>query len=345
MEKLTNVGSALGKDIINLEDGAFVGTIQGVFIDAESRKVTGFVIKNKGLLGGKNTIAFENIRAIGEHMVTVTSLEGSAEGKEIRNMSVITADGTYMGKIIDFAFEPNGTITELILKDGIMKGLPKDRGAVACDDILTFGKDMVIAKEGLANNEFTISDEEVYGDWEEVDEILEDIEDDSADEDEAKEEKSYEEHFDEITDKISQKFSSVGNKIKEIDTDEVTDKIKVQSNKLTTEAKGLWGSLKGKLKSQKEEEKPINVAVVLESLKDYDLEKPLLNDDGSVLIWPEQEIDLPLLEKVIALGKLEALQSILVKKTISTNKEDASSEEIVAEEAITKNEISQEENQ
>ena len=39
-------------------------------------------------------------------------------------------------------------------------------------DIVTIGKDAVIAKEGLTQGEFAITDEDIYGDWQKVDEIL-----------------------------------------------------------------------------------------------------------------------------------------------------------------------------
>jgi len=341
MEKLTNVGSALGKDIINLEDGAIVGSIQGALIDMDTRKVVGFKMKQKGILGSKNILCFSNVRSIGEHMVTVSSLEGTASGKDIRNMGVITADGTFLGKVVDFAFDKDGLIYEFILKDGIMKGLPKDRGAVLSSDIITIGKDMIIAKEGMANNEFVISDEEIYGDWEEIDEILEDIDDDDDtdidSDDEVKENgKTYEEQFDEVTDKIGKTINEVGAKLKEIDTEELSGKIKTQSKRIGNEAKEFWGSFKDRFNKTnvKEDLSAIDLDELYQSLKGATVEKPLLDDEGNVILWPAQEVDKAIIEQVIKAGKLAELKDLLVTKADNVAEAVVTEVADIAEEAI-----------
>ena len=179
-QQMINFGSILGKDILNIGDGSFVGTVQGMLIDEKERKVICIILKNKSRLSNKakSVIAFGQIKSLTGDLVTVTdSGEVALEGKNIIGLSVITADGVFLGKTVDFTFAKDGRICEYILKDGVMKGLPNDRGALNDDDILTIGKEAIIAREGLTQGEFAITDEDIYGDWEKVDEILADISD------------------------------------------------------------------------------------------------------------------------------------------------------------------------
>ena len=232
-QQITNLGSILGKDILNIMDGAFVGTVQGAVVEPKERKVTGLVLKQKNLLNNKakSAIPFAHVKSLSGDLVTVKDAKEIAlDGRNIIGLSIITADGVFLGKIADFAFDKDGIVKEYILKDGVMKGLPNDRGAISNLDIVTIGKDAVIAKEGLTQGEFAITDEDIYGDWQKVDEIL----DSMNEEDEAQKktnDEAYEEHFDEVTGKIGKAFSSAGEKIKEIDTEKVCSKIKAQAGK------------------------------------------------------------------------------------------------------------------
>ena len=72
MSKWVNVGSLAGKDILNLENGTFVGKAQNVLVDPANQHVAGVLLRQKGLLGSKNVLALENIKAFGSHTITLT---------------------------------------------------------------------------------------------------------------------------------------------------------------------------------------------------------------------------------------------------------------------------------
>lgn len=123
---------------------------------------------SKGLLGSKNVLALENIKAFGSHTITLTNLSGvqAAEGVNILNMPVVTIDGTVLGKIIDFAFDPaNGQIEEYVLSGGLLKNQPVDKGVLRGEQISAIGRDVVIAKENIALDDLYPPEEDTYQSW------------------------------------------------------------------------------------------------------------------------------------------------------------------------------------
>ena len=165
MSKWVNVGSIAGKDILNLENGTFVGKAQNILVNPADQHVAGVLLRQKGLLGSKNVLALENIKAFGSHTITLTNLSGvqAAEGVNILNMPVVTIDGTVLGKIIDFAFDPaNGQIEEYVLSGGLLKNQPVDKGVLRGEQISAIGRDVVIAKENIALDDLYPPEEDTY---------------------------------------------------------------------------------------------------------------------------------------------------------------------------------------
>ncbi len=336
-QQLTNFGSILGKDMLNINDGSFAGTVQGALIDMNERKVLGFALKQKNLLTNKakSVIPYEQVKSLNGDLVTVTDAnEAALDGKNIIGLSVITADGVFLGKVVDFAFDKEGLIAEYILKDGVMKGLPNDRGAISNLDVYTIGKDAIIAKEGLTQGEFAITDEDIYGDWQKVDEILDSMadEEEEAPKKEFEYSEAYEEHFDEVTGKIGKAFSDAGQKIKDIDTEKVRSNIKTQANKLGDGFLGICANFKDRAKSRKyakeaakaeaasaqKANEPANTEIDFDDLaKQFSgrsVQRPLLDDDGNVLVWSGQEITADILRDSEKAGKLDALLDAIKHK-------------------------------
>ncbi len=146
-----------GFPVINLHDGSMEGRVQDIVIDPEKKTVEGFVIGEKGFLRGKHRfIPFESIHSIGSDAVTLK--ESDLESPEMApNMellsdysiigkSLISNEGNYIAKVMDFVFSPQtGKIESLLLQD------IKDREPInmdvylTIDGILNLGKDYVIA--------------------------------------------------------------------------------------------------------------------------------------------------------------------------------------------------------
>ncbi len=146
-----------GFPVINLEDGSMEGRIQDLMINPEEKKVEGFLLGEKGFLKGRQRfIGFQAVHSVGSDAVTIR--EGEQEEQEIpENLelfkdygiigkNIISNEGNYIAKILDFTFCTNtGKINSLLLHE-IRGREPIDMDVyLTIDGVLNLGKDYVIA--------------------------------------------------------------------------------------------------------------------------------------------------------------------------------------------------------
>lgn len=348
-ETIINAGSIIGKDILNLENGTFAGKVQNLTVDASGKCIVGILVKGKGFLSGKNMIPFSAVKAFGAHAVTVTSLESqmAATGRDIVAMPVVTIDGTILGKVFDYAFaKEDGQIVEYVLANSLLKGAFANKGSLKGEAVKSIGKDVVIAKEGITENDLTQPEDDIYSTWQEIDDILADLDEENSqfDEDKTKQDKEsqYEEQFDDITNRINKTIEEVADHIREIDTEELADKFKEQADKFGEEAKGLLSLIKEKLqnskivdidledikdelkqKVMKNDRDEENLAdKLVEQLKDTTVAKPLLDAEGNVIVWPGQIIGHEEIKETIRKGKLQELMDLAAPFTENSTEND-----------------------
>lgn len=299
----------MGKEVLDLSSGSFLGRAQSITVHAHEQRVVGVTLKQKGLLGGKNIIPLANIKAFGSHTITVTGLENvmALEGVDILNMSVVTIDGTVLGKVLDFIFEPDtGVITDYVLNGGILQDQPAKKGMLGGRHVVSIGRDVIIAQEKIDLADL-VSYEDTFGDsWQEIDELMEGM---SADISDSDLENELEDVVDDFAGKINKTIDEMSEKLKEVNTEEFADKIKLQANKLTDEAKELLELVKAKF-AAKDKAEPTEADLagqIVEQLRGSTVDKPLLDAQGNVIIWPGQVIGLQEVRMAVQTGKLQEL--------------------------------------
>lgn len=344
-EQLVNLAGIMGKDVLNLSDGTLLGKVQGVVI-GEDNKVCGVKLRKKALGGAVMVIPFAAVKAFGS-MVTVMTAEETVEGRDFLGKTVITMDGTTLGRVWELAFDAaTGEVKEVMLKGSLLSERLDDKGVLPGDKIVCFGKDVVIAAEGVQLEDIQTPEEDFYGDGQAVDELLNEMDAaESMDEMDAADfsEESYEEVFDDMTESISKTIERTIRRVK----DEVTsDKFKEQTEKFIDnfgeQTKGLLGELREKIKqidtdsikeeikskvAQKDEHEELAFMIVGQ-LKGKTVAKPLLNEDGTAIVWPGQVIGLKEAKQAIQVGKL---QELLELATVSLYQEEAEAEAAEAE--------------
>ena len=344
-EQLVNLGSIMGKDVLNLTDGTLLGKVQSVVI-GEDNKVSGIKVRKKAIGSGVMVIPFAAVKAFGS-MVTVLSAEETTDGRDFLGKTVITMDGTTLGRVWELAFDAaTGEVKEVMLKGSLLSERLDDKGVLPGEKIVCFGKDVVIAAEGINMEDFQVPQEEFYGDGQAVDDLLNEMDATEAGEDlEADDiiEESYEEVFDDMTESISKTIERTIRRVK----DEVTsDKFKEQTEKFIDnfgeQTKGLLSELREKIKQidtdsikeeirskvgQKDEHEELAFMIVGQ-LKGKTVEKPLLNEDGTAIVWPGQVIGLKEAKQAIQAGKL---QELLELATVSLYQEEVKEDEIEVE--------------
>ncbi len=339
MGVLVNVGSIMGKDILNLAEGTMIGKVCGVALTPDN-KVAGLKVKSKKIMGATNIVPFENVKAFGA-TVTVNGIDGVAfaDVRDALGKSVITADGNMLGRVEELAFDTEtGDIAEIVIKGELMETMLGGRGILPGEKLVSIGKDVVIAAENISAEDFQAPAEEVYGDWKAVDELLNDIEKENEQimfEDVDEDEKEEIERDDKIESALEGLTKTMEDALKKLKNEVTSDKFKEQTDQMidrfSTDAKGLFNEVRERVKNidtesiknrinRREEPEDVLAADLVIQLENLTVEKPVLDEDGNVIVWPGQIIGKEEIKTALRGGKL---QDLLDMATVSLLKEEA----------------------
>lgn len=348
MGVLVNVGSIMGKEILNLSEGTMIGKVCGVALTPDN-KVAGLKVKSKKIMGTVNVVPFENVKAFGA-TVTVNDVDGTAcaDVRDALGKNVITADGNMLGRVEELAFDSEtGDIAEVVIKGELMDTMMGGRGILPGEKLVSIGKDVVIAAENITAEDFQAPAEEVYGDWKAMDELLEDIEkeneqimfEDIDDDDEKDFENKVESTLEGLTKTMEETLKKLKNEV-------TSDKFKEQTDQMVdrfgAEAKNLFhdmrewvknidtDSIKSKI-NRREEPEDVLAADLVAQLENLTVEKPVLDEDGNVIVWPGQIIGKEEIKTALRGGKL---QDLLDLATVSLLKEEPAAEVVEEEPEI-----------
>lgn len=355
MGVLVNVGSIMGKDILNLADGTMIGKVCGVALTPDN-KVAGLKVKEKKFMGNVNIVPFENVKAFGA-TITLNDIDGAAcaEIRDAIGKNVITADGNLLGRVEELAFDSeSGQVAEIVIKGELMETMVGGRGILPGEKIVSFGKDVVVAAENITAEDFHIPAEEFYGDWKTMDEVLEEIDsaDDVSFDEDGFEQQSEEEQVESTIEGITKTMEDAFNKLK----DEVTsDKFKEQTDRFIDrfgdEAKNLFNEmrlwvknidtdgLKEDIKSKinrREEPEDVLAADLVAQLEDLTVEKPVLDEDGNVIVWPGQIIGKEEVKTALRCGKLQDLLDLATVSLLEERETAAEAAEDITEPTVEK---------
>ncbi|KJS21942.1 MAG: hypothetical protein VR72_07535 [Clostridiaceae bacterium BRH_c20a] len=334
---LINAQGLLGKEVVALKDGSYLGKVQSIGIDPGEKKVIGVFIKLKGILSGKIFVPFSGIQAFGDHGITLKEdfdTENTAKGmeeKEILEMPVITINGTMLGKVDSFAFDKsNGAITEYILTEGLVRDTLKGKGLLRGESVSRIGKDVIIvAKEVDASNleqvemDYIDSEDdlgpEVVRLNVETEDTLREFKEEIKDTQE-----SIEQNIEAGKSAAERGWQQTLQKVKKI-TEEWTEVIKQQADRVGGEAKELWSDAQAathkqlekinqvkekwqdKLASIQHKKQDEFSEQLMDEIKDKTVNSPLYDDGGNPIILPGQIINNVIVKKAMEKGKLHQL--------------------------------------
>ena len=364
MGKLINIGSIMGKNILDVTEGSMIGKVSGVAL-AQDNKVAGLKVKQKKFMGTAMLVPFENVKAFGP-TITLTGVDGSVytELREAIGKDVITADGNLLGRVEEFAFDSEtGVVEEVVIKGDLVENMIGGRGILSGDKILTFGKDVVVADENLSAGDFRVPEEDFYGDWKMMDEMLDEIADEEneymdgldADDDLSKDKarQGVEGTIDGITKTVGETFNKLKDEVTSDRFQEQTDRF---IDRFSEEAKSLFNILRLRVKNfdmdefkedlknrmnHREEPEDILAADLASQLNDLTVEKPVLDEEGNVIVWPGQIIGKEEIKVALRSGKLQDLLDLanvsLLNNPAPANPAQAedAAEETVEEDPIT----------
>ena len=343
MGELINIGSIMGKELLNLSDGTMVGKVCGVVLTPDC-KVAGLKVRERKLMSGTITVAFENIKSFGA-TITLHGVSNvmAQETRTVLGKNVITADGNLLGRVEELAFDmETGAVEEVVIQGELMDTMLGGRGILPGDKLLNFGKDVVIAVDNITAADFQQPEEGFYGDWKAMDEVLDSIESETAEvfdeQDAAADNTEKSSRLENTIDGLTKTLEETIQKLK----DEVTsDRVKDQTDRLIDrvgeETKNIFNELRLMVKNidteaiknkigRKDTPEDTLAADLEEQMKGLTVEKPVLDADGNVIAWPGQTLDK---EKIKIALQAGALQELLDFATVSL--EQAPSAEVQPE--------------
>ena len=347
MGELMNIGSIMGKELLNLSDGTMLGKVCGVVLTPDC-KVAGLKVRERKLMSGTSTVAFENIKAFG---ATIT-LHGASpvmvpEIRTVLGKNVITADGTLLGRVEELAFDvESGVVEEIVIQGELMDTMLGGRGILPGAKLLSFGKDVVIAEEKITAEDFQQPEEGFYGDWKAMDAVLNEIDGEEAAADGIDEEPADAEKASRVESTIDGLTRTVEETIQKLKEEVTSDRVKEQTDRLIDrigeETKNLFNEVRILVKNIDTEtlknkvgrkDTPENsLATDLEEqLNGLTVEKPVLDADGNVIAWPGQVIDKEKIKTALRAGVLQELLDMAVVKLEQDAPADTEDEDTAVE--------------
>jgi len=148
--------------VVSLNNGQQLGRVKRLLIDQQKMLIAGFTIDRKGLFKEQPVVPYKHVKSVGNHAVTVDQDNAVAKLSSLPELEilakqslpllggkVITEDGTILGTVQDFRFDPrDGKIYALELS----KGLLHSSRLLDINYIITCGRDAIIAKTNAEEN-------------------------------------------------------------------------------------------------------------------------------------------------------------------------------------------------
>ena len=351
MGELINIGSIMGKELLNLSDGTMVGKVCGVVLTPDC-KVAGLKVRERKLMSGTITVAFENIKSFGA-TITLHGVSNvmAQETRTVLGKNVITADGNLLGRVEELAFDmETGIVEEVVIQGELMDTMLGGRGILPGDKLLNFGKDVVIAVDNITAADFQQPEEGFYGDWKAMDEVLDSIESETAEvfdeQEQAADNTEKASRLENTIDGLTKTLEETIQKLK----DEVTsDRVKDQTDRLIDrvgeETKNIFNELRLMVKNidteaiknkigRKDTPEDTLAADLEEQMKGLTVEKPVLDADGNVIAWPGQILDKEKIKIALQAGVLQELLDFATVSLEQTSSAEVQTEpvEVVSEE-------------
>ena len=351
MGELINIGSIMGKELLNLSDGTMVGKVCGVVLTPDC-KVAGLKVRERKLMSGTITVAFENIKSFGA-TITLHGVSNvmAQETRTVLGKNVITADGNLLGRVEELAFDmETGIVEEVVIQGELMDTMLGGRGILPGDKLLNFGKDVVIAVDNITAADFQQPEEGFYGDWKVMDEVLDSIESETAEafdeQEQAADNTEKASRLENTIDGLTKTLEETIQKLK----DEVTsDRVKDQTDRLIDrvgeETKNIFNELRLMVKNidteaiknkigRKDTPEDTLAADLEEQMKGLTVEKPVLDADGNVIAWPGQVLDKEKIKIALQAGVLQELLDFATVSLEQTSSAEVQPEsvEVVSEE-------------
>lgn len=292
MTEILSSSDFIGKEILELQNGDLVGTIDALLIKGIPFKVT--AVRYSMPNGEEKTAAIDNVTDIDQQVVVMREVLPYEEDGTCNVLVLTCADrnGHLLGKINAFSFmRDSRELTTLTISS------EKAIYDIDASVIGRIGTGAVLLNKDDSELEKTVKEE--YGNP-----------------DDSQKEMSAEEIFQTVGKRVSDSMSGLGQKlgerVKNLDTDNLSMEFNRFAENINGEITKLMDNVLGQFSSRKYNAYDAEVQSILRDLHNYTVEKPISDRNGDVIIIPGQIITEEKIRTVIANDKIAELYRVAV---------------------------------
>lgn len=282
-----------GKDVLDLETGNLIGSISGVLIEENPLRVSAFAYRVENEAGQHMAFcSFSQVTDIDQQVVVISSAQSylPSDAKSLLGLPCLDANGKLFGRVQDCAWtQSNGMLTEIVL------GANDEWFGVAIPDIEKIGSGALIfsaPENGLHKNAYQRSDVEDKS-GENAEEMMRSL-------------------IRRVGTTLSGAGQKVGERVKQIDTEELNRDINRFTEKVGKEIRNVIDTISEQSKASKYATMESEVISVLRDLEGFTVTSPIYDNHGEIIIMPGHTIDANTVKRAIESDKLAELYRVAV---------------------------------
>ncbi|MEE0548131.1 MAG: hypothetical protein UC390_10435 [Peptococcaceae bacterium] len=282
-----------GKDVLDLETGNLIGSISGVLIEENPLRVSAFAYRVENEAGQHMAFcSFSQVTDIDQQVVVISSAQSylPSDAKSLLGLPCLDANGKLFGRVQDCAWtQSNGMLTEIVL------GANDEWFGVAIPDIEKIGSGALIfsaPENGLHKNAYQRSDVEDKS-GENAEEMMRSL-------------------IRRVGTTLSGAGQKVGERVKQIDTEELNRDINRFTEKVGKEIRNVIDTISEQSKASKYATMESEVISVLRDLEGFTVTSPIYDNHGEIIIMPGHTIDANTVRRAIESDKLAELYRVAV---------------------------------
>lgn len=281
------------KDVLDLETGNLIGSISGVLIEENPLRVSAFAYRVENEAGQHMAFcSFSQVTDIDQQVVVISSAQSylPSDAKSLLGLPCLDANGKLFGRVQDCAWtQSNGMLTEIVL------GANDEWFGVAIPDIEKIGSGALIfsaPENGLHKNAYQRSDVEDKS-GENAEEMMRSL-------------------IRRVGTTLSGAGQKVGERVKQIDTEELNRDINRFTEKVGKEIRNVIDTISEQSKASKYATMESEVISVLRDLEGFTVTSPIYDNHGEIIIMPGHTIDANTVRRAIESDKLAELYRVAV---------------------------------
>ena len=282
-----------GKDVLDLETGNLIGSISGVLIEENPLRVSAFAYRVENEAGQHMAFcSFSQVTDIDQQVVVISSAQSylPSDAKSLLGLPCLDANGKLFGRVQDCAWtQSNGMLTEIVL------GANDEWFGVAISDIEKIGSGALIfsaPENGLHKNAYQRSEVEDKS-GENAEEMMRSL-------------------IRRVGTTLSGAGQKVGERVKQIDTEELNRDINRFTEKVGKEIRNVIDTISEQSKASKYATMESEVISVLRDLEGFTVTSPIYDNHGEIIIMPGHTIDANTVRRAIESDKLAELYRVAV---------------------------------